>query len=281
MTNRRIAFPLLASLLFSISVYGQDVSKYEIYGAYSSMRVAIPDDSISLKPLGASEILISGNTDGHRYLGGFKAGIAYNLNPHLGIVGEFGLHRSRDSFFQASVEDTHWAWNTENITLRQTEAFLRRYTLVAGPRLSINLLKRFRPFAHFLIGLDRNSLYSNQGYEVFQTSNIFGNETTRRYGGDITANRKIVDSFAIAVGGGLDLRISKRVSIRLIDVEVLNSRETPRQYTAQATGTESYGPPYNYDMSFEGSDTAFGSLEDKLVSSIRFSFGAVFHFGKK
>lgn len=281
MTDRRIILSFLIFVLFSISGYGQDISKYEIYGTYSSRRVANPDDSISLTPIGGSTISISGDEERYRYLGGFKAGIAYNLNPYIGIVGEFGLNFSREFLLQTSIEDTHWAWNVERTTLQQTDAFLRKYTLLAGPRFSINLLKRLRPFAHFMIGLDRNSFYSNQSYEVVQTSNIFGNETTRRYGGNITVNRRIVDSLAIAVGGGLDLRISNRISIRMIDIEVLNSRETPRQYTAQAKGIESYGPPYNYEMYFEGSDTAFGSLEDKYMSNVRFSLGAVFHFGRK
>jgi len=281
MTDRRIIFPLLVLVLFSVSGYGRDISKYEIYGTYSGRRVANPDDSISLRPIGGSTISISGSEERYRYLGGFKAGIACNLNPYIAIAGEIGLNYSREFFLQTYIEDTHWAWNVESITLQQTDAYLRKYTLLAGPRFSVNLLKRFRPYAHFMIGLDRNSFYSNHSYEVVQTSNIFGNETTRRYGGNITANRRIVDSLAIAVGGGLDLRISNRISIRIIDIEVLNSGETPRQYTVQVNGIESYGPPYNSEMYFEGSNTAFGSLEDKYMSNIRFSSGFVFHFGKK
>ena len=141
MTDRRIIFSLLVFVLFSISVYGQDISKYEIYGTYSSRRVANPDDSISLKPIGGSAISISGNEELYRYLGGFKAGIVYNLNPYIGIAGEFGLNYSREYSLQTHIEDTHWAWNVEGTTLRQTDAYLRKYTLLAGPRFSIHLLK--------------------------------------------------------------------------------------------------------------------------------------------
>ena len=282
MGKERILISLLVCSMFSLSAYGQDFSKFEIYGAYSLMRATNPEDSMDLVPTDTVTVGISADEDRYLYMNGFKTGIAFNFNQYFGIVGEFGLNRSKCSFFQTSFEGPpsypYYDWTVESATLQQADYSRNRYTLLMGPRMSTNLLKRFRPFAQILIGLDRNSTRAHQSYDVLQSG--YGGLATRHFEATVLANKKIDDSFAVAIGGGLDLRIKKLVSIRLVEVEVVNSRETQRSYTARAVGSNSEGSPPSI-TSFDESDTAFGSPDHNLMNHLRFSFGVVFHLGEK
>ena len=73
------------------------------------------------------------------------------------------------------------------------------YTYLFGPRYTFHKINRFSPFVHVLLGVGRVNASSG---------GISGGE----------------NGFAMAMGGGLDLPLERRISIRLIQAEYLFTR---------------------------------------------------------
>ena len=112
---------------------------------------------------------------------GWNASIAGNVMKHLAIVGDFsGYYRTNNSL--------------------QTEYKERDYSFLFGPRYVHLIGERWTPFAHFLIGDYRN------------TRNISGSSY---YDGSIATNWLALD-----IGGGLDIRLNNRISIRPLQLDL-------------------------------------------------------------
>jgi hypothetical protein len=266
MTNKSIFIVLFVCYLLPLAAYAGDFPKFEIYGAYSFMRVSSPEDSVILSPSMNTTFSISGNSS-YQHPGGLKAGIGFNLNQHFGFVGEFGWNRSRGQFLNTSIrhppcESTYCP--RPSYSSLQNEQSRENVTLLAGPRLSMNLTQRFRPFAQVLAGWRKNSATLNQSY---YTSNLYDGTA------NITMKTQNENSFSIAGGGGLDMKLNNQFSLRLFEIDVLTSREVSRQY--------SIDDRINYANGYTrtGTQTAFGHPGGNWTSAMRFSFGALFHLG--
>jgi hypothetical protein len=271
MSIRGGGLTLLTCCFFSIAAYGDDFSKFEIYGAYSVMRTASPKDSVALTPNPTFKLSVTGN-NGHQNPEGLTAGIGYNLNQHFGFVGEFGWNRSQASFLNtaiATLQGNTYCYCIVNQTYssQQNEQTRKNLTLLAGPRFSVNFGKRFRPFAQVLIGWHKNSTTVNQSYYIKDLSGFYDGTT------NIAVNPQNDNSFSMAGGGGLDMRPNKRFSLRLFEIDVVNSREAPRQYASNATIN------YNNGQTTRGSDTAAGRQSANWAHNLRLSIGALFHLG--
>jgi opacity protein-like surface antigen len=104
-----------------------------------------------------------------------------------------------------------------------------------GPRLSYRRSKRWTPFAQFLVGGAHGS------------GTLYGTSTTS--GSSTSFSSGSANGFSLSAGGGLDWKATRHVSVRLFQVEYLNTR--------------------------------LPNAVNDTQNNLRLTFGVVFHFGKK
>ena len=127
----------------------------------------------------------SGSTPTYR---GWNASAVYNFNRYLGVKADVSGHYKK-------------------FTVLETPARVRAdadfYNFLAGIQLKDNKKsKRFSPFLHAMAGLN------NSGVKV-DLSNVSG----------VPALKESNTGFSMVFGGGLDLKVSNRFSIRLIKAD--------------------------------------------------------------
>jgi opacity protein-like surface antigen len=126
---------------------------------------------------------------------GFETSIIRNFSKHFGIKGDFSAH-----FNNQSASGPITACTPACTTV--TQAFqlkTRVYNFLAGPEFKARNSTRFTPFAHVLGGVAHTSAnFTTPG----PTFNLL--------------LKKSDNSFAMALGGGIDIRASKRVSFRAL-----------------------------------------------------------------
>lgn len=126
---------------------------------------------------------------------GFNLGAKYNLSPTLGIRTDFSTYtrndRSVDSF--GSGADAH----TDTNSIHE-----RTYVLMIGPEVRREF-GSWRPFAHALAGVARQT-----STDVQTSTGAF----------DFTIHDRTT-SLALKIGGGIDVRLSPRIDLRIIEVD--------------------------------------------------------------
>ena len=124
---------------------------------------------------------------------GFEASIIRNFSKHFGIKGDLSAHFNNES---ASGPITACTPACTTVT-QGFQLKTRVYNFLAGPEFKARNSTRFTPFAHVLAGVAHTSAtFTTPG----PTFNLL--------------LKKSDNSFAMAMGGGLDIRASKRVSFR-------------------------------------------------------------------
>jgi opacity protein-like surface antigen len=127
-----------------------------------------------------------GQTD--QDLNGFNTSFTYNFNSFLGATAEFS------AFFGT----TQMATTTGMTTVDQDN-----YFYLFGPKFTFRGNERFTPFAHVLLGAVTQDVGS-----------VTGSTTS-------TANNT---QFAMAIGGGLDISVTERISLRAIQADYVLTR---------------------------------------------------------
>jgi opacity protein-like surface antigen len=124
---------------------------------------------------------------------GFEASLIRNFSKHFGIKGDFSAH-----FNDESGRGPITACTPTCTTVTQDAQLKSRvYNFLAGPEFKARNHTRFTPFAHVLGGVAHTSAtFTTPG----PTFNLL--------------LKKSDNSFAMGLGGGLDVRASKRVSFR-------------------------------------------------------------------
>ena len=125
---------------------------------------------------------------GYSYAGtgshGFDASVAGNLNEWLGLVADLGGQYVR-------LDDQGF---TETI---------RTHSALFGPRFSLRRGNRLVPFGQALFGVSHLKTQTNE------------------FGGSLTFSDT---SFGMALGGGLDVRMTENLAIRAIQLDYLQTR---------------------------------------------------------
>lgn len=136
---------------------------------------------------------------GNRMVGlnGGSASIAFNFNRYLGLVGDFGFYDN------SQLQLTGNGINQPIVEKATGNA----YTYLFGPRLSYRNETRFTPFVQVLAG----------GVHASPAT------VTNCVGGACTL-LPVQNSFALTGGGGLDIRLTHRVSIRAVQAEYMLTR---------------------------------------------------------
>ena len=136
---------------------------------------------------------------GNRMVGlnGGSASVAYNFNHYLGIVGDFGGYRDSQLLLTGTGANQPLLVNSSGTA----------YTYLFGPRLSYRNQSRFTPFAQVLAGGVHASAV-----------------TVNNCAGAACAVLPVQNSFALTGGGGLDIRLTHRISIRAVQAEYMLTR---------------------------------------------------------
>lgn len=140
--------------------------------------------------------------DGGGSLHGWNASIVGNLSRSFGLVidlgGNYGTQSLRSDFSDPDFPATIIARADSNTKL---------HTILAGPQFSYRRHEKITPFAHALFGASRLST-----------------KATLSFAG-ITREISIADmAFTAAFGGGLDLKLSENVSLRMMQADYVLTR---------------------------------------------------------
>lgn len=130
-------------------------------------------------------------------MNGFDASATFNLNRYVGIKGNVSGHFKSESFtdtFEVAPGENF----VSNVNTRE-----RIYQFLAGLQVKDNSTEsRVKPFAHALFGVARQTVRFQQ--PASDDSSGF----------DAKAEET---SFAMKLGGGIDLRVSDRIDLRLVE----------------------------------------------------------------
>jgi opacity protein-like surface antigen len=158
--------------------------KFEFFAGYS----ALGETGSRVINLGPNAGVV-GDYEGQ----GFETSIIRNFNKHFGIKGDFSFHFNNESSRgPVSACSPVCTTVTQDFQLKT-----RVYNFLAGPEFKARNSTRFTPFVHALGGFAHTSA-------TFTTPGPT----------HILFIRRNDTSFAMGLGGGLDIRASKRVSFR-------------------------------------------------------------------
>ena len=186
-----------------------DRSRYEFFVGYSILRTNYEPER--LNPQEPQLVAF----DGKQTLNGFNASATVNLSGGFGVTGDFSGHFTTNRFPVTSGDDfkTH----------------IRIFNLLAGPQYRFRRNSRVTPFVRALAGVA-----STRAKLEFPSLN--------------TTETGSSTDFALAIGGGVDVRVSERVDLRVFQVD------------------------YNPIFLSRGNELGFGHSR---ADNVRFSFGVV------
>jgi opacity protein-like surface antigen len=160
--------------------------KVEVFAGYSALGEANSGRRITFGPTASTDSNYATPT-------GFETSVIGNFSKHFGIKGDFSAHFGNDS---GSTPLTSCPVICTTIT-QDFQFKTRVYNFLAGPEVKARNSSRFTPLAYALAGVAHTSAsFTTTG----PTLNLL--------------LKKSDNSFAMAVGGGFDIRAGKRVSFR-------------------------------------------------------------------
>jgi opacity protein-like surface antigen len=209
---RRVLFIAGVCFLLPLCAKAQETPSVEVYGGYSFLHAETGRD-----------------------LHGWNGSVAANLNKWFGLVVDVsGHYDSNSTNLVVTIPDFPTLPGLPPFAFR-VKMDTKIHTIMVGPRVSYRKIEKITPFAHALFGVSRTHTEvesQSTGFESFSSDN----DTT----------------FAMAIGGGLDVNLSKSLALRVIQADYLYKR-----------------------IGFE----RFGS--DDIHHNLRASVGIVFRFGGK
>jgi hypothetical protein len=178
----RIVVLVGLALLIGRSAFAQEYDKVEIGGNYT---------------------YASGNPSNvlhHFALNGGGGDIVYNFNRFFGIKGDLQGYGASTSTFTALTVNPLIVGPTISPTVTASGNL---FTYMGGPQLRLPT-HTIKPFAEFLFGGAHTNLYRNLYTAAGATSLAVNN-----------------NSFAMAIGGGFDIRLSKHLALRPFQMDYL------------------------------------------------------------
>lgn len=142
--------------------------------------------------------------EGGGNLHGWNASVSGNLNRWFGLVADFGGHYGEASTRIVIDQPGFPTFSAE------VEADARIHTFLAGPRFSYRQTETLTPFAHVLFGAARAQAEGSVSLSGVDTITVDFDESDT--------------AFALAVGGGLDVKLSRRVALRLVQADYVMTR---------------------------------------------------------
>ena len=228
-------FLMLAVLLLvtAPAALGQadEYKQWEFFGGYSALGFdTLAGDTGNQN---VEDVLSGRNT-----LRGFELAVTRNVHRYVGVKFDYSLHLREDNFSRLAAS------GTVDTTVQNFLGGLQfKNNDKEGPR--------FKPFGHALFGVavQKVDIDSPQLGPVFGISDFHVNET----------------SFAMAFGGGIDIKINDRFDVRAgqIDWNIINRGDQQTGIVLAPTPFQTVGTPFVIP----------GSRQD----NIRLSVGIVIH----
>jgi opacity protein-like surface antigen len=223
----RIFLALLCLLTLVPASFAQTDKKVEVFLGYSNLQAeGVPDRD------DPNNVFDDDFFDRRKGLHGGNASVTGYFYSRLGITGDFSFHRSEDNV---------------DFTGGRNSIDTRVIYFMGGPQFKLRNDSRIEPFVRVLAGgaHTRFEVSSQQTTSNGTVTNSFDTSST---------------DFAMGVGGGLDIRLSDRFSIRAFQVD--------------------YAPIFLRDRSINvlgqtGAIQPF-TLEGQRQDHIRFSVGIIF-----
>jgi opacity protein-like surface antigen len=206
MTRFAAATIILTAMICS-SAFAQDSTpKVQVFAGYSLFHAdtgGLTDTVLDLALRPATEAFgVPTNFNG------WNAEAQYNANRWVGIAADFGgRYGSPIGVFSSSGVSGVPNGNG--------------YSFLAGPVLSYRTKSRVTPFVHALFGLDRSSLSG---------STITGLPVS------VTAAPTSSSDFAVALGGGVDYKVTRRLAIRVGQVDFYHTSLNLNKFYDSAFG---------------------------------------------
>jgi hypothetical protein len=182
---RKLLFLSTLITLCASLTYAQDRSRPEFFAGYSFENI---DSGIKSSDFAGTGIP-STSLEQRYKLNGFNVSGTGYLTKRFGITGDFSAGFER---------------RIDNFGILQTRAKLSLYNFTAGPQVKFFNKRRATPFIHALFGVARRSL--EETLDVAAAS-------------PITFAEDKPLSFAMNLGGGIDVRLNDRIDIRVIQVD--------------------------------------------------------------
>ena len=196
-------------------------------------------EDFSFQPCSADGADILGSNLQHslcsrRDFRGLEGSVKLNTSRFLGVRADvsaaWGKTRAADTFGDGA--DMH----TDTNTIHD-----RTLMALAGLELADNAATRWRPFAHLLAGVARQT-----SRDVQTSTGPFNFEL-----------RDAVTSFAMKFGGGIDLPLSSRLDVRVLEVD--------------------YSPVFARSRHVPGNADFDQSVSGRRANNVTFGFGLVLH----
>lgn len=215
---------LMLALAPAAFAQADDYNKYEFFGGYSTMLF----DNAAGETNNADVNEVFGGRDNLR---GFNLALTRNVHKYVGVKFDYSLHLREDNFTRPLGS------GTVDTTVQN---------FLGGLQFKDNSkdAARFKPFAHALFGVavQKMDVDSPQLPAVFGVNDFHVNET----------------SFAMAFGGGIDIKINDRFDARVLQADWNVIRRGDQQFLGVTPGQTLVLP---------------GTRQDNL----RLSFGIVIH----
>jgi opacity protein-like surface antigen len=203
---------LVCALVPACLAQAIDYNRIEVYGGYSRARVKSTVDSLAFDSAAAGSGVFTNlcssatgemlGTNSQQFFckgrgfDGLDISGTYNLNRYVGIQGNITATSRSERF----VDDFGGIIQT-------TEVKEHLYSALAGVQLKDNSTngRRVRPFGHALIGISQYKDRTRQTVDVFPDFNFVADDRDT--------------SLAIKLGGGVDIQLSPRVDLRVIEID--------------------------------------------------------------
>ena len=200
---RRMPLVAVLTLLCSSYAFAQsdDYNKYEFFGGYSLMHFdrATETNNANLTALLESK----------EVLNGFNVSAHYNFHRYAGVVFDYSYHFREDEFVTA--------FSGPPVTVNGT-IDTHLHNILGGIQIKNNSQDGpvFKPFGYGVAGIavQKVDLESPQLFSAIGVDNVSQNET----------------SFALAIGGGVDIRLNDRFDIRAGKVDLNFIRRGDQQF---------------------------------------------------
>jgi opacity protein-like surface antigen len=200
---RRMALVVVLTLLCCSYAFAQsdDYKKFEFFGGYSLMHFDRATESNNAN--------FTALLESKEVLNGFNVSATYNFHKYVGAVFDYSFHFREDEFTTAFTGPPVTVTGSVDTTL---------HNILGGIQVKNNAEDgpTFKPFGYGVAGIavQKVDLESPQLFPAIGVTGISQNET----------------SFALAIGGGVDIRLTDRFDLRAGKVDLNFIRRGDQQF---------------------------------------------------
>ena len=210
--KRLVVLATLILISATAALAQDDYKKYEFFGGYSAIWL----DNLAGDTGSPAVDDVLGEK---KNLRGFNVAGVYNFHKYVGAKFDYSLHLREDNFSRPAGS------GTIDTTLQN---------ILGGIQIKNNMEDgpTFKPFGHALFGIavQKVDVDSPNLPAVFGISDFHTNET----------------SFAMAFGGGLDIKINNRFDVRVVQVDwnIINRGDQQTGIVLAPTPFQTVGQPF-------------------------------------